>query len=212
MKIALINGSPKLKESASGCILHDLKSLLDNGSHVIYEYSLRKPQLRLEEMKDLAECDVFVFAFPLYVDSIPSHLLNCLIQLEDFLSELKERDIKVYVVVNCGFYEGYQNKLAIEIMKNWCVKSGLIWGQGIGIGAGGMITSLKNIPMGHGPKRNQGIALEQFASNILSCSSGDDLYITANLPRFLYKIAAEKNWRQSVKANGLKRRDLFLKK
>ncbi len=212
MKTALINGSPKLKESASGCILCDLKSLLDNGNHVVYECSFRKPQLSLEEMKNLAECDVFVFAFPLYVDSIPSHLLNCMIQLEDFLSELKERDIKVYAVVNCGFYEGHQNKPAIEIMKNWCVKSGLIWGQGIGIGAGGMITSLKNVPMGQGPKRNHGIALKQLASNILSGVSADDLYITANFPRFLYKLAAERNWIQSAKANGLKRKDLFLKK
>ena len=40
-------------------------------------------------------------------------LLRCLLQLEDSLRNIKDKDIKVYALVNCGFYEGKQNKLAI---------------------------------------------------------------------------------------------------
>jgi hypothetical protein len=76
----------------------------------------------------LTECNVLVFAFPLYVDGIPSHLLNCLRKLEKFFGGLDKKDIMVYSLGNCGFYEGDQNKLAIEMMENWCAKAGLKWG------------------------------------------------------------------------------------
>ena len=160
----------------------------------------------------MAESNALVFAFPLYVDGIPSHLLSCIMQLESFLSTIKEKDIVVYTLVNCGFFEGHQTALAIEMMKNWCKKAGLRWGQGIGMGAGGMLQSVKNVPAGYGPKKDLGEALSKLVKNISERSSGEDIFITANFPRFLYKLAAEMGWRKSVKANGLKTRDLHLRK
>lgn len=115
-------------------------------------------------------------------------------------------------MVNCGFYEGHQNKLALEMMENWCVKARLKWGQGIGIGAGGMLSGLKNVPIGHGPKKNLEKAFNQLTNNILNSSSEENIFVNANFPRILYKFAAEMGWRQAIKANGLKRKDLFLQK
>jgi len=212
MKIAFINGSPKMKDSASGCILQELKDFLEQDGNIISEYYFTKPQLSEKEIEQLTECNVLVFAFPLYVDGIPSHLLNCLIQLEKIFATINRKDINVYSLVNCGFYEGHQNKLAIEMMENWCSKAGLKWGQGVAIGAGGMLPMIKNVPIGHGPKKNLGKAFKQLASNILKCTSEENIFITANFPRVLYKLGAEMGWRQSIKANGLKRKDLFLKK
>jgi multimeric flavodoxin WrbA len=211
MKIALINGSPKNMESASGCLLQELKKFLGDDKEIA-EYSFRKPQLNEEEMEQVAESNALVFAFPLYVDGIPSHLLSCIMQLESFLSTIKEKDIVVYTLVNCGFFEGHQTALAIEMMKNWCKKAGLRWGQGIGMGAGGMLQSVKNVPAGYGPKKDLGEALSKLVKNISERSSGEDIFITANFPRFLYKLAAEMGWRKSIKANGLKTRDLHLRK
>ena len=90
MKIALINGSPKNMESASGCLLQELKKFLGDDKEIA-EYSFRKPQLNEEEMEQVAESNALVFAFPLYVDGIPSHLLSCIMQLESFLSTIKEK-------------------------------------------------------------------------------------------------------------------------
>lgn len=212
MKIALISGSPKVKDSASDYILQELKPFLGQDANIISEYYFRKPQLSAKEIEQLTESNILVFAFPLYVDGIPSHLLKCLIQLQKTFKNINRNDILVYSLVNCGFYEGYQNKLAIEMMENWCTKSGLRWGQGLGIGAGGMLASIKNVPIGHGPKKNLGRALKQLANNILKCTSEENIFITSNFPRVLYKVAAEAGWRQSIKANGLKKKDLFLKK
>ncbi|MDP4144332.1 MAG: hypothetical protein Q8936_07605 [Bacillota bacterium] len=212
MKIAFINGSPKIKESASSYILEELKTFLEQDGNIISEFCFRQPQLTVEEMEQFTEYNVFVFAFPLYVDGIPSHLLNCLVQLETIFAAMNRRDIMVYSLVNCGFYEAHQNKLALEMMENWCAKAGLKWGQGLAIGGGGMLISIKSVPMGHGPKRNFEKAFKQLANNILKCASGENIFINQSFPRILYKLGAEMGWRQSIKANGLKRNDLFLKK
>jgi multimeric flavodoxin WrbA len=212
MKIAFIYGSPKTKYSASASLLQELKPFLQQDGIAISDYSFNKPSLSKEEMEQLKDYDIFVFAFPLYVDGIPSHLLNCLAQLETFLASVKEKDIKVYSMVNCGFYEGHQTKLAIEMMENWCSKAGLKWGQGLGIGGGGMMVMIENVPMGHGPKKSLGKAFRELANNILNGTSQENIFISPNFPRILYKLAAEMEWRKAIKANGLKRKDLSIKK
>ena len=50
MKIALINGSPKIKDSASDCVLQELKVFLEQHDNIIFEHHFRKPQLSTEEM------------------------------------------------------------------------------------------------------------------------------------------------------------------
>ncbi|WP_346888389.1 hypothetical protein [Clostridium sp. UBA1056] len=47
-------------------------------------------------------------------------------------------------------------------MENWCEKAEIKWRQGIWIGAGAMLPSLKNVTVGHGPKKNLGEALAAF--------------------------------------------------
>ncbi|SHN74648.1 NAD(P)H-dependent oxidoreductase [Desulfitobacterium chlororespirans] len=210
MKIALINGSPKAKNSASEAALQALRTFVRDSE--ITEYDFRKPQLSLEHMEQLEEQDVWVLAFPLYVDGIPSHLLSCLAQLENHFKARPTPKVTVYCLVNCGFYEGEQCGLALEMVENWCEKSGRQWGQGLGIGAGGMLPAIKNVLAGSGPKKNLGKALQTLAANIAHRTGGDNIFITANFPRFAYKFAAEAGWRKMVKANGLKTEDLFRQK
>ncbi len=207
LRIALINGSPKTKNGASGCLLEDLKVLLKDNE--ISEYRLRTPQL--EKAEEVISHDVLVFSFPLYVDGIPSHLLYCLEELREQLKEHKA-DIQVYAICNAGFYEGHQNQYALQILKNWCSKSGFIWGQGIGIGGGGMVASLKNVPHGKGPKKKISLALDALADNILQRRSANNIYVNPGIPRFLYKFGGEMGWRRTIKANGLKTKDLFMRR
>ena len=211
MKIALINGSPKVKDSASEFILRALKPLLPD-EHETTGYHLKSSVVNDHDLERMAECNALVFAFPLYVDGIPSHLVSCLYQMETFLSKQSTNKIAVYALVNSGFYEGRQNAIALELLKNWCEKAKLHWGQGIGIGGGGMLPLLSGVPDGQGPKRNLSEALKAIASCILTGATADNLYISPNFPRFAFKIAAEIGWRQQGKANGLTRKDLFTQK
>ena len=116
MKIAMINGSPKSKDSTSGQILKELKTCLINDA-TYTDYQFNKPQPSEEALLTLNDFDVLVFAFPLYVDGIPSHLLSCLKKIQQ--SGLSNKNITVYCIVNSGFYDGIQNSNAVEILHNW---------------------------------------------------------------------------------------------
>jgi len=207
MNIALINGSPKKKDSASEIILSELKSLLGNNN--INEISLNSP--KLENPENFSGHDILVFSFPLYIDGIPSHLLSCLCELEQYFRQ-NPSDTMVYAMSNNGFFEGEQNKYAIELMKNWCIKSGLKWGGGLGVGAGGMLGGLKDVPAGKGPKKNISLAINKLSENILNKKENGIKFVSPNLPRFMYILVAHMGFRQAIKANGFKTKDLFRKK
>lgn len=216
MKIALINGSPKNKNSVSEYLLYELKKTIENIEKneediEFYEYHIQKSSYSEEQLKDISKCDKLVFSFPLYVDGVPSNLLSALIYLEDLLKNLtnnKEKKI-IYVLMNSGFYEGIHNKVAVNIMKNFSLRASVTFGGALCTGAGPILTAINNVPLGHGPKKNLGKALNVFAKSIIKNELYNDTFINVNFPRFAYKFLAERGWKQVAKKNGLKKRDLF---
>lgn len=205
MKICLINGTPKFKDSASMVLMNDFKPYL--APNEIVEIEAHRNALSESQITMIRECNALVFFFPLYVDGIPSHLLSCLSQLE-ILFILQPQPIHVYAVCNNGFYDGSQNYLALKIMELWCKRCELTWGQGIGFGGGGMIQAVAKVSPGKGPKKNLGKAYEQLSDNILNQRSAENILTNANFPRFLYKMMAEMGWRRQAKKNGLHKGEL----
>ena len=210
MNIALINGSPKVKDSVSGNILSTLKKLL-NESHNIYEYKFNTPQVDHKDIEEIAKCSSIVLAFPLYVDGIPSHLLSCLVQMESYFRINTNPNISVYALVNCGFYEGQQAIWALEMVENWCIKSYIRWGQGIGIGGGGMLSNLSVSSSGQGITKNLWEGLNKISNNISNSISADNIFVSPNFPRFLYKTGGAIGWNKKIKSNGLNKRDLNIR-
>ncbi len=205
MKVALICASPKLKNSASGALLNDMKGYLAEKGEII-EIGLHQTSVSKEAAKRLCDADAWVFAYPLYVDGIPAHLLSCLVQLQEVCKE--QSQIHVYGIVNCGFYEGVQADLALEILRNWCAKSGLVWGGGVGVGGGGSLGMMPQIQKGEGPKAPIDDALQVLADNVVEKKTTSDVYVSVAFPRTLYKMGAQMGWRQMIRANGGKARDL----
>lgn len=205
MKISMINGSPKLGENNSALLIELLQAKLQ--SHETVVYSFNKCLLNEAQTKEVEQSDVLIFVFPLYIDSIPSHLLRCLIELNH--KAWFRPNTKVYCVLNNGFFEGQQNHIAMENMRNWCRKTGVSWGQGIAMGAGEMLPFIRNIPLGHGPNKNLGRAMDALTSHILTLSDGEDIYFSPNFPRLLWKLQAHQFWYSRGKANGVKRKMLF---
>ena len=205
MKIALINGSPKPKGSTSAAILKDLKMLLPSDA-TIDMYYFNKDTLSKETITQLNQYDSLVFAFPLYIDGLPSHLLACLVAIEQ--EGLSNKGLHIYGIANCGFHEGEQNTLAITILHNWCDRVGLHWGMGIGIGGGPPLSSMGDIPIGKGPKRSLLPAFTSLALAISTKHTKEDHYVSISFPRFLYKHMAEIGWMLEIKSNGKKISDL----
>lgn len=205
MKIVLLNGSPKVNESASSVLLKSLKSGL-LGQAEIVEEGLHKASVPEEVFAKLRDADAVVFAYPLYVDGIPAHLLSCLVQMEK--AQWQEKERRIYGIVNCGFYEGIQAEPALEILQNWCEKTGFVWGGGAGIGGGGALLQLPEMENGKGPRGPVDKAVREMADKILSCRTQENQYVSIAFPRLMYKMAAQAGWRQQIKANGKKVKDL----
>lgn len=209
MKISLINASPKADKSTSGLLLNDIKTKLlpDTRTEL---YSISGKDLTPESMAKIFDADAVVFALPVYMDSLPSHLLSPLLQMESYRKDNPIKNPIVYTMVNGGFYEGKNSIIAIDMMKHWCKKAGLKWGQALGSGAGDMYGSLSSLPIGVGPSANLGRALDKIADTINRLDMGENIIISPNIPRFAWKIGASiLVWNKRAKANGLSKKDLY---
>lgn len=240
MRIVLINGSPKVNGSASGILLEDFRKKVTEAGYPgkkngeaagaaaetdteaetgrtvfsqieIAETGLHTASVSGEAMKELDCADVWVFAYPLYVDGIPSQLLSCLVQLEK--TPVFNRKKVVYGIVNCGFYEGIQAETALAVLENWCKKAGHSWGGGIGVGGGGALAMLPDMAPGRGPKAQIDKALTALAERcragtVMEKGARENIYVSVAMPRTLYKMAGQLGWRQMIKKNGGKTKDL----
>lgn len=205
MKIALLNGSPKVNNSASGALLEDLKGCFPKETELM-ECDVHNTALSEDMIEELLKTVAWVFAFPLYIDGIPGHLLSCLVQLEKVC--MHHPEIHVYGIVNCGFYEGIQAEFALKLLQNWCTKTGFVWGGGIGVGGGGGLAMMPKSEPGQGPKVPIDNSLNVLAEKILQRHTQENRYVSVAFPRFLYKMGAQIGWRQMIKKNGGKKKDL----
>ena len=135
MKTVLINCSPKKRFCASAYFLF-LQRIFVGGETV--NEKLRTPADRTRILEQLRDAQAVVFGLPLYVDGVPSHVLRFLEEMEVFCRE-NGLKFRVYCVANNGFIEGKQNEPLMQVFENFCVRAGLAWGGGVGIGGGVML-------------------------------------------------------------------------
>ena len=135
MKTVFINCSPKKRFCASAYFLF-LQRLFAGGSKVTEK--LRTPADHDRILAQLRDAQAVVFALPLYVDGIPSHVLRFLEKMEVFCKE-NGLDLTVYCIANNGFIEGRQNEPLMQSFEHFCTRAGLRWGGGVGIGGGVML-------------------------------------------------------------------------
>ena len=135
MKALIINGSPKQKSSTSQ-FLGRLMGCLLVRCQVQYA-SIRTKNEYPMILEQLKEIDALILTVPLYVDGIPSHVLEFLQEAEKFCLENNCR-FTMYVISNNGFIEGAHNKVHLKMYECWCRHAGITWGGGVGIGGGEM--------------------------------------------------------------------------
>ena len=139
MRTVFINGSPKKRYSSSNYFLK-LQRAFVKGQTVFLKLRNRNDHKKIFEQ--IIAADAVVFSMPLYVDSVPSHILTFLQEMEHFCKE-NRLNLKIYVIANNGFIEGNQNAPLFCVMENFCMRSDIQWCGGIGIGGGVMFNALR---------------------------------------------------------------------
>jgi multimeric flavodoxin WrbA len=211
MKIVIINGSQKTGESNTGIILEKLNTLFEAG-HEIVNYKLGTKRLSSDELKNIVHFDIIIFGFPLFNDSVPSNMIQMLIELESYFADEKTRNIIVYSITNNGFYEGKQTHIAFEVIQNWCEHCGIKFGGGIGQGAGEMIGVTKDTPINSGPFKNLGHSLELLVNKIELRETLGVKYLSPYFPRFLWELMSKYTfWHPLAYKNKLNKKDIIKK-
>ena len=216
MKTALINASPRGKISTSFKLLNEVKSMLPQDFDIT-EIQANKEALTDNQLLELKNSDIWIFANPLYIDSLPGHLLAVLEQIDKAgiaqnAAQVVVHPHKVYAIINCGFFEAAQNKPAVRVYENWCKRTGLEWCGAVGVGGGGAIGFLpEEMPFNAGPLKPIYKVLVKISESIKNSSAFETTYVSFGFPRFLYIKLAHYGWRKAIKENGKKTKDLYRK-
>ena len=140
----------------------------------------------------------------MYVDGIPGHLLNELENLEKEIKD-KKKNVIVYVVINNGYYDARQNHIAASMVRIWCKKTNLQFGQAILIGGGPM---MNKAPLEKWPTKKHKRNLDKFIDAIQNKQIGTNIESELDVPRWIYLRLAHMSWRMEAKHNGLKSKDI----
>ena len=146
-KVLLIVGSPKIKHRSTSDVLGHY--LLDGMKEVgwqteslMLKRSLVREKGRNELCLAVDRADLIVFAFPLYIDSLPFLVTKALEIIADHknTSQVKKPQ-RVFTIINNGFPEPYQNSLALAICRSFSDQIGFYWAGALAMGAGEALCS-----------------------------------------------------------------------
>ena len=93
----------------------------------------------------------------------------------------------------------------MNTVRNWCVKMGFVYGGGVAVGAGGMMSAFKGLPLTCPPNRLLGRAFARLAEAIRGKNEIGNVFVQPDcIPRFAYKMAAHWLFRRTGRENGVK--------
>jgi len=199
VKIAAINGSPKT-DGISALIIKRMEKLLDERIETYHAMRLVRTEMPQETIAGMLEADILLIVFPLFVDSIPSPLIELLTRLESTAYHGAAIP-RIFTIVN-GALDSAQTAIALEMIEHFTCRVGLPWGYGIGIGAGSMLYNA-------GENWEKGLASDIYhalcdmATAIKEKRSGQNIFIAPKFPRFLYKTVANMSFWREAKHNGV---------
>jgi len=206
---AILVGSAKARgTSASENIAHALAARL-TGAGVATEIRFATEVLHDASTgltAALAAADLLVLVTPLYVDALPALVTHTL----ELVARRATPDAwppAFAMVVQCGFPEPEQTRLALRIARRFCAESGRRWAGGLPLGGGGAVRPTPALDQQHGPAEHVKRALDAAAPAL---ARGDDvpaealeLIVTSPLPDALYRVLGNWSWRHQAHRNGL---------
>lgn len=192
-KIMLINASPRAPKSNS----KQYAQLFTKYCRLHTEYCEVKKSNHLELCYAMENFSHIIFVFPLYVDSIPVTLLNFLKTLEE--NPLRKKPT-ISVMINCGFFESYQNDIAVEMLRLYCRKNGYSFGSSFKIGSGEAILTT--------PFRFfLNAKMKKFVASI-EVQKYKDFQVTMPISKKMFIKASTAYWENYGKKNGISKEQM----
>lgn len=192
-KTLVINGSPRPHKSNS----KKYASLIEKhykGEIINMNLVKHKPESIVET---LDECKTLIFVFPLYVDSLPARLLDFLKYLE--ANPPKNKPV-IHIMINCGFFEPYQNDVALKMMRYYCRLNEYEVGSTFILGAGEAILTTPFAFLVE-------LKLKKFAKSIVN-KKYQSFQMTMPLTKPLYLMGSKRYWINKGKVWGLTEQDM----
>ncbi|MDF2869233.1 MAG: hypothetical protein K0R05_808 [Anaerocolumna sp.] len=208
-KVCFINGSPRGINSTSKGLINKVIEMLDmqkTQSHELSVVEWRRKNTKEEDFELMSTMHAIVFVFPLYVDAIPSSLLEFMYAFDEYLTKhpcpQDYKAPKVYSIINNGFIEGKQNINALQIMAHYSTRIGYNWRFGIGIGAGEfMRETMEVIPLKS--KLKQGIynAFTVLTTDLegQEVTGQNNIMTNPSMPKLIFTAAASRHWIKEAK-------------
>lgn len=143
MNALLLIGSPKRGASASRSFGDAVLSRL-SGRGLQTRTERVTPILRSEEARQtalqaVAEADLVILSFPVYVDTVPAPVMRLLELWADQRAATPSRPCRLAVLTQCGFPEPKHCDIAVDACRLFCAESGVEWAGALAFGMGGAI-------------------------------------------------------------------------
>ena len=201
--IVALSGTPKVKDSATSALIAHIEKALDAPVTTYQATRLIRAKDPSDAITDIIHADVVLVVSPLYVDSLPAPVIKALTMLEaTMVSNDSDHRPRVYAVSNCGFFEKSHNELALDIVANFCERTGCAWQYGIGIGGGASIPTLSSSPA-RGLVAGVFAALDDLAQAIRTdAGPRPNVFVAPKMPRALYRLISNSGWRTLAKQYG----------
>ncbi|HUH96087.1 MAG TPA: NAD(P)H-dependent oxidoreductase, partial [Anaerolineales bacterium] len=208
----LLVGSPRTRKSTSnslGSYLFEQLGTQSIRTETIYIHTaLGSPERTRAMLEAVEAADLVVLAFPLYVDSLPSPVMDA---LERIASQRACRDrtapAQLWAAIsNCGFPEPDHNATALAICANFARLKGFQWAGSLALGAGqGMVHGIplnemdgRAIPL----KKALDLAAASLRHGAAIPPEAQALLARPFIPAWLYRAMGVYGWRQQAKEYG----------
>jgi hypothetical protein len=213
LKALLLIGSPHGFESSSNSLGTYLLDRLQGGGYEVgkvhVQAAVHSKEKEAQMLSQVAESDLLVLAFPLFVDCLPAALILALEKIANYRKTAAQpKNSRVLAIVNNGFPDSSQNATAIAICKQFTKETGYQWAGGLMMGAGAMIGGmpLEKAPMMKNVKK----ALDLTAQNLLVCApvpnEAMELMAKPAMPKFLLTMFANMGWKRMAKPYGAQKK------
>jgi hypothetical protein len=208
-KALLLIGSPhgfnSTSNSLGSYILDNLQSCGYEISKIHAQVAIHNQEKQSEMLSHVADSDLLILAFPLYVDSLPSGLILALEKIaEDRKKKAATKHTQILVIVNNGFPDNKQNATAISICKQFANEIGYEWAGGLTLGAGAMINGapLEKAPMMKNVKKALDLTTQTLLEGSTVSNEVTELMSKTVMPKFLLTMFANMGWKSMAKPYG----------